>query len=79
MINFSELLGTASAVVLSNAYHPDNQRGFTPAAERVGYGMLQDMGFDVLREFWPEISRKFKLPFRGESEPVSQDPSRPAH
>jgi hypothetical protein len=22
------------------------------------------MGFDVLREFWPEIIRKFKLPFR---------------
>jgi len=23
----------------------------------------------VLREFWPEISRKFRLPFRGEHEP----------
>jgi hypothetical protein len=23
------------------------------------------MGFDVLREFWPEIARKFKMPFRG--------------
>jgi hypothetical protein len=29
----------------------------------------------VLREFWPEISHKFKLPFRGESEPVSPDPN----
>jgi hypothetical protein len=27
----------------------------------------------VLREFWPEISKKFRLPFRGESEPVSHD------
>jgi hypothetical protein len=35
------------------------------------------MGFDVLREFWPEISRKFRLPFRGESEPVNHDPSSP--
>jgi hypothetical protein len=26
------------------------------------------MGFDVLREFWPEIARKFKLPFRGQAE-----------
>jgi hypothetical protein len=33
------------------------------------------MGFDVLREFWPEISRKFRLPFRGESEPVNHDSS----
>jgi hypothetical protein len=71
MFNFSEWLGTASAVVVSNTYHPDNQRGFSPAAERVGYSVLQDMGFDVLREFWPEISRKFKLPFRGEAKPLS--------
>jgi hypothetical protein len=71
MFNFSEWLGTASTVALSNTYHADNQRGFAPAAERVGYSILQDMGFDVLREFWPEISRKLKLPFRGESEPAS--------
>jgi hypothetical protein len=75
MFNFSEWLGTASAVVLSNTYHPDNQRGFAPAARSVGYNILQDVGFDVLREFWPEISRKFKLPFRDEPQPVSQDPS----
>ncbi|MFI5057462.1 MAG: hypothetical protein ACHQLQ_04690 [Candidatus Acidiferrales bacterium] len=79
MFNFNEWLGTASAVVLSNTYHPDNRRGFAPAAERVGYSVLQDMGYDVLREFWPEISRKFKLPFRGESEPVSQGLDPAAH
>ncbi len=73
MFNFSEWLGTASTVVLSNTYHPDYQRGFSSAAQRVGYGILQDMGFDVLREFWPEISRKFKLPFRGEPDLVSPD------
>jgi hypothetical protein len=71
MFNFSEWLGTTSTVVLSNTYHPDNRRGFAPAAERVGYSVLQDMGFDVLREFWPEISRKFKLPFRGQGPPPS--------
>lgn len=71
MFNFSEWLGTASTVVLSNTYHPDNQRGFSSAAQRVGYSILQDMGFDVLREFWPEISRKFKLPFRGEPQLLS--------
>jgi hypothetical protein len=71
MFNFSEWLGTASTVVLSNTYQPDNQRGFSSAAQRVGYSILQDMGFDVLREFWPEISRKFKLPFRDEPELLS--------
>jgi hypothetical protein len=73
MFNFSEWLGTASAAALSNTYHPDNERGFSPAAERLGYSVLQDMGFDVLREFWPEISRKFRLPFRGESDPSNHD------
>jgi hypothetical protein len=70
MFNFSEWLGAASSVAVSNTYHPDNRRGFSPAAQRVGYSVLQDMGFDVLREFWPEISRKFRLPFRGQSAPM---------
>jgi hypothetical protein len=73
MFNFSEWLGTSSTVVLSNTYHPDNRRGFAPAAERVGYSVLQDMGFDVLREFWPEISHIFKLPFRGEPDLTSHE------
>jgi len=77
MFNFSEWLGTTSAVVLSNTYHPDNERGFSPAAQRVAYSILQDMAFDALREFWPEISRKFKLPFRGESLPVNHESNPP--
>jgi hypothetical protein len=77
MFNFSEWLGTTSSVVLSNTYHPDNERGFAPAAQAVVSSIVQDMGFDVLREFWPEISRKFKLPFRDESDPKkhSQNPA----
>jgi hypothetical protein len=69
MFNFSEWLGITSAVALGNVYHPDNQRGFSPAAQRVGYSVAGDAGFDVLREFWPEIARKFKIPFRGQHEP----------
>ena len=68
MPNYSEWLGTTSAVALSNMYHPDNRRGFGPSAENVAIAVSQDAGFDVLREFWPEIARKFKLPFRGEEE-----------
>lgn len=71
MFNFTEWLGTTSAVVLSNTYHPDAQRGFASTAERVGSSILQDVGYDVLREFWPEISHKLKLPFRGESAAAS--------
>jgi hypothetical protein len=69
MFNASEWLGTASATVLANVYHPDYKRGFAPAARRVGYSVLSDGGFDVLREFWPEIAGKFRLPFRYQHEP----------
>jgi hypothetical protein len=77
MFNFSEWLGTASAVSLSNMYHPGNQRGFLPSARGVSYSVLSDMGFDVLREFWPEISHKFKLPFRDEpaTENIDSNPA----
>ena len=73
MFNFSEWLGTTSAVTLSNAYHPGNQRGLAPAARQVGYNVIEDTGFDLLREFWPEIARKFRLPFR--AEPVLRNPT----
>jgi hypothetical protein len=74
MFNFSEWLGTSSAVALGNLYHPGNRRGFSPAARGVGYSVIGDSGFDILREFWPEIARKFKLPFRGQQRPSDSPP-----
>jgi hypothetical protein len=71
MFNFSEWLGTVSAISLGNVYHPGNKRGFAPTAEELGFSLMTDMGYDVLREFWPEISHKFKLPFR--AEPAVED------
>jgi len=64
MFNASEWLGTASAVALNSFYHPDDQLGFSPVMRQIGYSAIQDMGFDVLREFWPEIARKLRMPFR---------------
>jgi hypothetical protein len=73
MFNLSEWLGTTSSVVLSNAYHPGNERGLAPAALAVGSSVIQDVGFDVLREFWPEISHKFRLPFRDQPNRTNRD------
>jgi hypothetical protein len=73
MFNVTEWFGTTSAVVLSNVYHPGNQRGVVPAAEGVSFSFANDVGWDMLREFWPEISRKFKLPFR--EEPAEPNPN----
>jgi hypothetical protein len=33
-------------------------------ARNAGYPLATDVGLDVLREFWPDIVRKFNLPFR---------------
>ena len=63
--NFTEWLGTASSVALNNVYHPGNQPGAAAAARNGALVVLEDMGFDVLREFWPEVARKFRMPFRG--------------
>lgn len=64
MFNVSQWLGTATAVGLNDIYHPGNERGFSPALRTSGYALATGMGFDVLREFWPDIAHKFHMPFR---------------
>jgi hypothetical protein len=64
MFNFSEWLGTTASATLSNAYHPGNSRGVGSVSRGIGISIAGDMGFDVLREFWPEIVHKLKLPFK---------------
>jgi hypothetical protein len=55
--NYSEWLGNASAVAISNAYYPDSR---TPVDN--GTKLLMQVGTDavsqVLKEFWPDIKRK---------------------
>jgi len=82
MFNFSEWFGTVSSKTVSNLYHPGNPRGFGPTVNRVGFSVANDMAWDVLREFWPEIAHKFKLPFRtheeyyaGAPHPVTPSPA----
>ncbi len=68
MFNFSEWLGDATVRVLANTYLPGSRRGVAPVAESMGQTMAWNSGYDVLREFWPEIAKKFHLPFREENE-----------
>ena len=74
MFNYSEWLGTGTAAVLSNLHHPGQDDGAWPTVRRIGYGFAWDVGFDVLREFWPDIARKLKLPFRGASATTAPKP-----
>ncbi len=69
MFNFSEWLGEISGTSLSNLYHPGAQRGFAPAARGIAVDVAMDIGYDELREFWPEVAQKLRLPFRDQNEP----------
>jgi hypothetical protein len=78
MFNYSEWMGTTASVALGNTYHPGNRRGVGPASERIAVSVGSDVGFDLLREFWPELVRKFRLPFRAPAPPdANQPPAKP--
>lgn len=55
--NYSEWLGNATAVAISNAYYPESR-----ALAANGSKLLMQVGTDavsqVLKEFWPDIKRK---------------------
>jgi hypothetical protein len=72
--NFSEWLGAGTGAAVSKAYHPDRENGLGPIAQGVAFTILTDVGFDVLREFWPELAKKFRMPFRGVNEPAPAKP-----
>ena len=72
IFNSSEWLGTASSVVVNDTMHPDHDNGLGQVARDTGFAILGDMGFDVLREFWPEIAKKFKMPFRDRNESAAR-------
>jgi len=55
--NYSEVVGAATSLAISNAYYPD---GRSPGNNLNRYGL--QLGFDaasnVLKEFWPDLKRK---------------------
>jgi hypothetical protein len=71
MFNYTEWLGTATTVALSSTYHGYNSHGVPPYVESGAIGIANDAGFDILREFWPDIVHKLKLPFRAPRQPAT--------
>jgi hypothetical protein len=56
--NFSEISGNATAVAISNGYNPDN-RTASGAAAKLGIQLGVDMAGNILKEFAPDLYRKF--------------------
>jgi hypothetical protein len=56
--NFSEFLGTGSVAAVGNIYYPD-EKGFDPTMQRMFTQIGTDAISDVLKEFWPDVKRKW--------------------
>jgi hypothetical protein len=56
--NFSEVLGSFSSSALAMTYYPESERDFSDVAERAGVQFAFDAGFNLLKEFYPDIERK---------------------
>ena len=56
--NYSEVLGNSAAVAISMSYYPDD-RDASDAGSKLGIQLGVDMAANELREFWPDITRKF--------------------
>jgi hypothetical protein len=69
--NYSEILGNSVAVAISNAYYVDN-RNATDAASQLGWQIGVDMAANVLKEFWPDLERKFKRKHPRDASPAGQ-------
>jgi hypothetical protein len=56
--NASEVLGNGIVASIGNAYYPD-ERGLTSTLQRMGTQIGTDAISQVLKEFWPDIKRKW--------------------
>ena len=57
--NYSEWLGNSAAVALSNAYYADNRTAHD-AVSKLGVQIGIDAVANILKEFAPELQRKFR-------------------
>lgn len=62
--NYSELLGTPINTIMNGAWWPGGNLNHTTFQQGVWQSVAYDMGFDIVREFWPEVARGLRLPFR---------------
>ena len=56
------------AAALANLYYPSLNRTFGDTMEKFAVNVVSDAGFNVLREFWPDMRRK--VLHKGDPEPA---------
>jgi hypothetical protein len=68
--NFANIMGAFTTGGISNAYYPDNERGFGLTVSRSAIALLYGGAGNLFDEFWPDIHNKF---FKKKS----KDPDKP--
>jgi hypothetical protein len=61
--NYSEVIGNSTAVAISTSYYAD-KRTASDAISGLGTQLGVDMAANVLKEFWPDLQRKFSRKHR---------------
>lgn len=56
--NWSKLLASGVSSGLSNAYYPAENRGAKLTVSRFALSYLGEIGYNALKEFWPDIAHK---------------------
>jgi hypothetical protein len=56
--NTSEVAGNMIAASLANLYYPASDRTAGETIEKFSISMVNDAGFNVLKEFWPDMKHK---------------------
>ncbi|HLH38275.1 MAG TPA: hypothetical protein VKX39_03935 [Bryobacteraceae bacterium] len=56
--NNSEIEGNLIAASLGNLYYPSGSRSAGDTFDKFGINVVSDAGFNVLREFWPDMRRR---------------------
>jgi hypothetical protein len=64
--NYSEVAGNATAVAIGLSYYPDD-RNAGDAVSQWGTQLAVDMASNILKEFWPDMERKFHHKHQDES------------
>jgi hypothetical protein len=60
-INAGEIFGTVATTTLANTYHPGIGQGFSNTAPRVAINIASDAGYNIWKEYEPQITSKLKL------------------
>jgi hypothetical protein len=58
-ISISRIGGAAGSAFISRAWQPNSKASAGDGAVAFGFSMMSDVGFNIVREFWPDMKRRF--------------------